>query len=247
MAMTNTQTPSPDALISATALKLRRGDAMVIDGLDLRLDAGNAVMITGKNGSGKTTMLRAMAGLLPIDGGTLIVNGMTHDAQRSAIMEQLIYIGHRDGLSSSLTSAENITHWAASRNLTPTLHDITAAFDALGLGHLTNAYVRHLSEGQRRRVSLVRLSLSHHLRHYSGKQAKLQGKIWLMDEPLTAIDDSASLQLAQLIDAHTEDGGGVILTSHSDISLQRCRALNLHEGNLQEGNLYEGKFNGGAA
>ena len=247
MAMTNPSSPSPDALISATALQLRRGDALVIDGLNLRLDAGKVVMITGKNGSGKTTMLRAMAGLLPIDGGTLLVNGWRHQAERLAIMEQLIYLGHRDGLSASLTAAENITHWAASRNLSPTPDDISASFAALGLGHLTNADVRHLSEGQRRRVSLVRLSLSHHLRHYSGKQENLQGTIWLMDEPLTAIDDSASLQLARLIDAHTEDGGGVILTSHSDISLQRCCALNLHEGNLHEGNHHEGKFNEGAA
>lgn len=232
MAMTNTRPPSPDALISATALKLRRGDAMVIDGLNLELNAGNVLMITGKNGSGKTTILRAMAGLLPIDGGKLTINGMTHQADRIAIMEQLIYLGHRDGLSASLTAGENIIHWAASRNLTPTPDDITAAFDALGLSHLINADVRHLSEGQRRRVSLVRLSLSHCL---CRKQAKLQGKIWLMDEPLTAIDDSASLQLAHLIDAHTESGGGVMMTSHSALKLKRCRGINLQDGNLNEG------------
>ncbi|MCE2516322.1 MAG: heme ABC exporter ATP-binding protein CcmA [Alphaproteobacteria bacterium] len=214
---------SPDHItLDVQHLTVRRASATIISGMVFTLAQGTALLVTGANGSGKTSLLRGLAGLLPVDQGTILINGRPAGEDPLTDKDDMIYIGHRDGLSSGLTAAENIRFWATCRGMNATPDQLTEAFDALGIVHLMASETRHLSEGQRKRVGLVRLALDHQLNRHRATQS-----LWLMDEPLTAIDSAAAALLARLINAHTAAGGSVVMTTHADIALDRARHLNL--------------------
>ncbi len=207
-------------MLTVKALTLNRGARQVLTNLNLTLDAGRVLIVTGGNGAGKTTLLRAVAGLLPPYSGGISIDGI---APKEA-NPKMVYIGHRDGLSGALTADENIRFWANSRGLFPSQQHLTTAFSWLGLNHLREVETRYLSEGQRRRTGLVRLALSHVLSHHG---ALSNNGLWLMDEPLTAMDKNASDQLTALIDAHSNAGGSAILTTHIDIKIKRSNLIDL--------------------
>lgn len=215
--------------IEIKGLRIQRGLRDIIAQFDLKVEAGTSVVIHGANGSGKTTLLRALAGLMPIAEGKVSINGHHYEEDRISIHQSIIYIGHRDGFSGSLTAHENLKLWAQSKG-----HEaaeikarVENSLSALGMDDFAETPLYTMSEGQRKRCGLARLSLSQNL--------EKSESIWLLDEPLTALDQVTAATLAKLIDHHTEQGGIAILSSHQDISLKRSQKINLDKFSLSIG------------
>lgn len=211
-------------ILSTDSLSLSRGNSPVVSGVTLSLKTGRGLVVTGRNGSGKTTLLRGLAGLLPITAGMINFNSKRLGDDPMADKAKMIYIGHQDGLARGLTAEENIIFWAKSRGLAIDQDDLTKAFQWLDVSALRQVELRHMSEGQRRRVGLVRLAFDH--------LAKDGASLWLLDEPLTALDDAATKLMISLIDAQTKNGGSVILSTHQAITLKRSADLHLAEDGL---------------
>ena len=220
-------------------LVLRRGMVEVISALDLRLERGGVLVVQGANGSGKTTLLRGMVGLLPCDAGEVSMGGYSLAEDRLGLLGAVIYIGHLDGFSGHLSAFENLRHWilskggarggarggasgeAGSRTLGKA--EMARVFEAFGMVQFSDTPLHLLSEGQRKKCSLMRLALSEILSDAGGRQ----NMFWILDEPLTSLDAEASQTVIKMIDEFTAKGGTVVLSSHQDIRLERSQQLNL--------------------
>ena len=203
-----------EAYIKAENLTLYRGGEPVLENLSFTAPLGTALIITGDNGAGKTTLIRAIAGLLPLKSGILTFAGkpLLHNP---IVQENMIYIGHQHSMTLKMTAAENLIFWAKLHGVKITKQNIENASEALGITSILHREIGLLSEGQKRRCGLLKLAVG------------LDRKIWLLDEPLTALDATAGKQLLQLIDKHTENGGIVIAATHHPLSLSRAIHLDL--------------------
>jgi heme exporter protein A len=190
-----------------------RSTRPVFRALDFTLEDGGALILTGPNGSGKSSLLRLMAGLLPAAGGALIWNGQEISEDPDAHRARLRYLGHLDAVKPALTAAENLAFWAGMTGADPDTA-VAPALRALGIGHLYDLPARFLSAGQKRRLNLARLALA-------------PAKIWLLDEPATALDAQTTDQLRALIQRHRDGGGMVVVSTHSDLGLSGARNLDL--------------------
>lgn len=184
-----------------------RGGRGVFNSLSFTVAAGEALCVTGPNGAGKSSLLRQIAGLLPIAGGTITLEG--GDAQLS-IGEQAHYLGHLDAVKPSLRVRENLAFWAAYFGG----RRVEEALAALDLAPLAELPAGYLSAGQRRRLALARLIAA-------------DRPIWLLDEPTTALDTAAQGRLAALIATHRARGGLVIAAVHGSIGLADATELSL--------------------
>lgn len=183
-------------LLDAVALRCERGGRLLFDDLSLGLAAGESLQIGGVNGSGKTSLLRILAGLLPADAG---------EVRRPAAAE-LLWLGHAPGIAEGLTALENLYSLANLwRPTTPAA--CLAALAALGLADWADEPCRQLSAGQRRRVALARLHLP------------APPRLWLLDEPFTALDSASCTQLEERLRAHCAAGGALVLTSHRELEI----------------------------
>ena len=198
-----------------------RGERTVFAGLDFTLAPGGALVLRGANGSGKSSLLRLMAGLARPRGGVIQWDGATIAEDPEAHFGRLHYVGHADPVKAVLTVAENLAFWASlrTRNGGGAAGLVGAALDSLGIGHLAGVPGRFLSAGQKRRVNLARLLTA-------------PAALWLLDEPATALDAAAQASLAGAIAGHRSEGGMVVLTSHAEAALEGARELNL--GDFQE-------------
>lgn len=179
-------------LLTADNLSIIRGNRLIFRRLNLTLNAGEALHLLGENGSGKTTLLQILANILPPNHGNI------HREQ------PLIFLGHKAGVKSLLTARENLSFAAKLYHYMPSdkiANAVENALEHMGIANLANRQVRHLSAGQQRRVQLARLWLS-------------TPAIWLLDEPLTALDVTTVAHLSQHCEAHLQQGGGIIFTSH---------------------------------
>jgi heme exporter protein A len=193
----------------ASDLACRRGGREVFAGLGFALAAGEALSITGRNGSGKSSLLRVIAGLVPPAGGQIALEGGDSEL---TIAEQAHYLGHQDALKPSLTVMENLQFW--TRYLGGAGPGAEEALAAVGLAGLAELPAAYLSAGQKRRLSMARL-------------IAVQRPIWLLDEPTSALDTSGQGRLAELMRAHLAGGGLILAAAHGPIGLEKSQELRL--------------------
>ena len=196
----------PLPLLQARELACSRGDAALFGGLRFELKAGEALQIEGANGSGKTSLLRILAGLTPPDEGEVRWRGRDIAGHRQFFQAELGYLGHHLGLKSELTATENLALGLGVHGIARAEPDLEPALSRVGLGHRADLPVRSLSAGQRQRVALARLLLQ-------------KAVLWVLDEPFTALDTDGVALVRALAEAHLADGGIVILTSHQVVAL----------------------------
>ncbi len=183
---------APAPLINAHALSAERGGNVLFDNVDVALAPGTVTLLRGANGTGKTTLLRILAGLSTPASGTLTQAG------------RVLYWGHASALKDELTPIENLHHLTASNAIDETA--FASVLLACGLGQRMHVVAKRLSAGQRRRILLARLLLSH------------EEPIWLLDEPTAALDADGLLLLAGALNEHTRaHRGAVLIATHTPI------------------------------
>ncbi len=197
--------------LRAWDLTIERAGRRVISGLSFEAAAGAALIVTGPNGAGKTSLLRALAGFLPIEAGRFVLEG--GDTERT-VGEQAHYLGHADGVKAALTAGENLAFAAAMLGGDSSRAAQLGALSALGLAHVIDFPARLLSAGQRRRVALARLMVA-------------KRPLWLLDEPTTALDAAAQSALAAIMEAHLKGGGILVAAVHAPLGLDGAQELRL--------------------
>ena len=199
--------------LSAVDLACHRGGRDVFAGLSFAVASGEVLTVTGRNGAGKSSLLRTIVGLVRLAHGKLILEGGDPEL---TIAEQAHYLGHQDALKPSLTVAENLRFWAGF--LGTQAADIHPALAAVGLDELAELPAAYLSAGQRRRLSIARL-------------VAVKRPIWLLDEPTSTLDTSAQDRFAGLMQAHLAGGGLILAATHGAIGLETARELRLGGAN----------------
>jgi heme exporter protein A len=196
-------------MLEAQDLACWRGERAVFAGLSFRLEAGGALLLTGANGAGKSSLLRLLAGLIPAAEGRLLWEGEDALGDRVAHATRLRYLGHGDALKPSLTAAENLGFYARLWG-----GEVAPALAALGLTGLADLPARVLSSGQKRRLALARLALA-------------PAAIWLLDEPTVGLDAASVERLGTLLAEHRGRGGLVLAATHLPLPLPDARELRL--------------------
>ena len=195
--------------LNADNLACNRGGRDVFAGVSFSVASGEALVVAGRNGAGKSSLLRLIAGLVRIAGGTLDLQGGEPEA---SIAEQAHYVGHQDALKPTLSVGENLRFWAAF--LGAAADDIEPALEAVGLAALADLPAAYLSAGQRRRLSIARLVAA-------------PRPIWLLDEPTSALDTPSQARLVELMRGHLAGGGLIVAAAHGPIGLTQARELRL--------------------
>ena len=197
--------------LEGRGLECVRSDRVVFSDLDFQIASGGALVLRGPNGSGKTSLLRLIAGLLRPAAGGFFWEGAPIAEAPEDHRARLHYVGHSDALKPAFTVAENLAFWAALRG---NAGGEGAALERFGLGGLADFPAGLLSAGQRRRLALARLAAS-------------AAPLWLLDEPTVALDSEASAALFELIAGHRQEGGMVIAATHVELPLAEAQALEL--------------------
>ncbi|MGK9064943.1 cytochrome c biogenesis heme-transporting ATPase CcmA [Stutzerimonas chloritidismutans] len=190
--------------LEAVALSCERDWRLLFERLDLQVAPGDMLQIAGPNGSGKTSLLRLLSGLMQPTAGEVRLNGRSLDSQRGELARNLVWIGHAAGIKGLLTAEENLT-WLCALHQPATREAIWQALEAVGLRGFEDVPCHTLSAGQQRRVGLARLYLS-------------PPPLWILDEPFTALDKHGVAQLERHLAAHCACGGMVVLTTHHTLS-----------------------------
>src|SRR5262245_13573411 len=195
--------------LEATDLACVRGGREVFSSVQFTVGGGEALLVTGRNGAGKSSLLRMIAGLVRVAAGHLALSGGEPDRP---LAEQVHYLGHQDALKPALTVMENLRFWSDYLGGS----NLAGALATVGLDELAHLPAGYLSAGQRRRLSLARFMT-------------VSRPIWLLDEPTTALDRAAQRRLTELMHDHLAGGGLIVAAAHGPIGLERARELRLGE------------------
>ncbi|WPB85555.1 heme ABC exporter ATP-binding protein CcmA [Sediminicoccus rosea] len=197
------------ALLEARELACWRSERLVFAGLSFAVSPGEALLLTGANGAGKSSLLRLLAGLIPAAEGSLAWDGADCLADLPAHGARTRYIGHQDALKPALTARENLSFFARLWG-----GEVAAALEALDLTPLAELPARVLSSGQKRRLALARLALA-------------PARLWLLDEPSVGLDAASVARLGPLFAAHRAAGGMILAATHLPLPLPDARELRL--------------------
>jgi heme exporter protein A len=189
-------------LLEAIELQCERGHRRLFDQLSFRVDADQCLHIAGDNGAGKTSLLRILCGLLSPTAGEVRWHGRPIGRVRDEYGADLAYVGHLNGVKDDLTAAENLSTWAAMAGMRIQAAQVAQALQRLAIERFAQWPAGQLSQGQKRRIGLARLTLAS------------QARIWILDEPFNALDVHGVEILNRLIEQHIARGGAVILTTH---------------------------------
>jgi heme exporter protein A len=191
--------------LSARAIHVWRGDRHVLRGVSLDILPGEVVHVAGPNGTGKTTLLRVLAGLLPAEEGTVGWKGQPIRRVRDEYDAELAYLGHENALKGDLTASENLHYSVGIRRVLPAA-EVESTLERLGILRCRDLPARVLSAGQRRRLAMSRILL-------------LGASLWVLDEPFTNLDVAGVRLFSALIGEHVRAGGGVVLAAHQGLEI----------------------------
>ncbi|MGA2941410.1 MAG: heme ABC exporter ATP-binding protein CcmA [Xanthobacteraceae bacterium] len=195
--------------LCAVDLACHRGGRDVFSGLGFAVASGEALIVTGRNGAGKSSLLRIIVGFVQIAHGRIELEGGDPEL---TVAEQAHYLGHQDALKPSLSVSENLRFWAGFLGADRT--DFRPELDAVGLNELADLPAAYLSAGQRRRLSIARL-------------LAVKRPLWLLDEPTSTLDASAQERLAGFMHTHLKEGGIILAATHATLGLSGAKELRL--------------------
>lgn len=202
-----------EAILEVCGLTCERGERTLFRNLTFAVKPGTLVRIAGSNGAGKTTLLRLMTGLMRPVEGEVRWRGVPVEKAAQDFWLELCYIGHRNGVKDDLSVLENVMINANVAAVPVTESAALDALDAVGLTDFADVPAGQLSQGQRRRVALARLWLSRSV------------KLWVLDEPFTALDVRGVARLADLVGEHVKAGGIVMLVTHQEVPVDGVEYL----------------------
>lgn len=206
--------------LTADNLSVERGGEAIVAAVSFAVEAGEALVVTGPNGVGKSTLLRAVAGLLPVAGGSVTLDPLPDEAERLA--EAAHYLGHANAMKRALTVRDNLAFWcgfAGGPSGEAGARRIVEAAEAVGLSAILHLPFGYLSAGQQRRIAIARLLLSHR-------------PLWILDEPTAALDIDASKVFAGLVERHLAGGGLALIATHQPLGLDRARSFSMGGGSM---------------
>jgi heme exporter protein A len=194
-------------MLQASEISCVRGTRELFSKLSFGVERGCALRVQGENGSGKTSLLRILAGLSPAAAGRVSWQGSPIAGSDESFRRELLFLGHSNALKDDLTPVENLRHGLAVAGVAADPGELRAALAGEGLGEAAGFPVQWLSQGQKRRVALARLA-------FAGAR-----RLWILDEPFSALDGAAVGRLAARLTRHVRDGGVLVFTTHQEVPL----------------------------
>jgi heme exporter protein A len=193
-----------NSTLSGENLTLIRGERCLFEGLDFAVRSGELLILEGRNGCGKTSLMRAIAGMLSLETGEIFWNAAPVHKQRQDFHGSLVWLAHRTGLKGDLNMLENL-HFERSLRQQST-RDSESVYRRLGIERLRKLPLRSLSAGQQRRVALARLLLA-------------DVPVWMLDEPFTNLDREGRKLVMELVEEHLAGGGLCVMAAHQDVEI----------------------------
>ncbi|WP_297821204.1 cytochrome c biogenesis heme-transporting ATPase CcmA [uncultured Paraglaciecola sp.] len=195
------------SVISVANLSVVKRDRLLFENLNFAVEQGSLLYVKGQNGAGKTSMLRVLAGLVEADSGEVYFALQNIKDCREHYHQNLVYFGHKLGINSTLSAVENLQYWCQQHEVVISVDTIFYTLAQLNLVGLEDIPVANLSAGQQRRVALARFWF------------KQNAKLWILDEPFTALDTQGVESISKQITTFLSGGGAVVMTSHQALCI----------------------------